>query len=349
MKNFQKRSLAIISLIVTNTCLSAGVQLEIHQGVASFAIPLQESVQKVGGGSLSLAVPNPDLKVLDINAGNVMVAGTSNLGASTSVLFSGDGVKLKGGGDLAVHSLALSAAGALENSGATTIQSATLGGNVLTTHSAGGTTIALLTPDASGSINNDDALTLAGAAPVAQPITISGIGPVAITGALNSTGGFVSGTGAVTLGAAGQLPTGANAIAGSLSLASSGAAAAIRSNTVIGGSSAQLNIPATVTPGSITGEVTISCGTVVKPVGSVDAGILGAGGSFKVCPGSKILVVDGSTWSVPVTFMPVTALSAAPVTFMTATPPSAAPVGIASAAPTKKGSSAPASAPVSGK
>jgi len=184
------------------------------------------------------------------------------------------------------------------------LASATLGGNVLSTNSVGGTTITSLVPDATGSIANADALTLVGATAVAQPINVSGAGATSITGPLNSTGGFVSSASAVSLGVAGQLPTGTNAISGSssLSLAVSGAAAAIRSSTNFT-DSAQFNVPASVTPGSIAGAVNFANGTTAMFNGSVDSGILGTGGSLTFQPGSKISVADGSTFSAPVTIL----------------------------------------------
>jgi len=335
MKNFQKKSLAIVSVIAMNTYLSAGavpVQLEISAGSANFGCELSGPIQKLGGGSLGFTASTNNIQSLDLRAGSVMVGGTANLGASTAVSISGSGAQLQGAGPLAVSSLALSAPGKVTNSAATTLASVSLGGNALTTNSTGGTTITSLIPDATGSILNADAIRLVGTAAVAQPVNIGGTGTVTIAGPLSSTGGSVLKK--VILDVAGQLPTGNNAISDSLSLAQSGAAAAIRSATNFS-AAAQLNIPATVTPGSIAGAVMLTCGAVVKPAGSVDASILGAGGSFNLCPGAKILVVDGADWSAPLTFAPAsaapsvapaaTSVSAAPSVAPAATPVSAAP------------------------
>ncbi|MEI7494555.1 MAG: hypothetical protein WCJ92_08195 [Alphaproteobacteria bacterium] len=321
MKNIQKKAFTTLSPFTTKKRISAfysccfsiiamcleinasAVRLEVLKGTGTMSSVLSGRVQKVGGGTMSLASPNPSLVSLDIHGGTVSVAGTANLGASTAVSLSGSGCALQGAGSLAVRSLALSAAGAVTNSGATTIASATLAGNVLTTNSVGGTTITSLVPDATGSIANADALTLVGATAVAQPINVSGAGATSIAGPLNSTGGFVSSASAVSLGAAGQLPTGTNAFSGgSLSLAASGAAAAIRSATNFTGS-AQFNIPASATPGSITGAVNFASGTAAVLGGTSDAGILGTGGSYTFQPGSTISVPDGATWSAPVTIL----------------------------------------------
>ncbi len=280
------------------------VQLEVKKGTGTISSVLTGAIQKVGSGAAALSGVNSGLVSLDIHEGSVSVAGTANLGASTAVSLSGSGCALQGAGSLAVHSLALSADGSVTNSGATTIASATLAGNVLSTNSVGGTTITSLVPDATGSIANDDALTLVGATAVAQPISVSGVGATSIAGSLNSTGGFVSSASAVSLGVAGQLPTGTNAISGSssLSLAASGAAAAIRSATNFT-DSAQFNVPDSVTPGSIAGAVNFANGTTAMFNGSVDSGILGTGGSLTFQPGSKISVADGSTFSAPVTIL----------------------------------------------
>lgn len=324
MKNIQKITLTTLAIVCMNMHLSASslaidigetkkkvtssavipVQLEVKKGTGTISSVLTGVIQKVGSGAAALSGVNSGLVSLDIHEGSVSVAGTANLGTSTAVSMSGSGCALQGAGSLAVHSLALSADGAVTNSGATTIASATLAGNVLSTNSVGGTTITSLVPDATGSIANADALTLVGATAVAQPISVSGIGATSIAGPLNSTGGFVSRASAVSLGLAGQLPTGTNAISGSssLSLAASGAAAAIRSATNFT-DSAQFNVPASVTPGSIAGAVNFANGTTAMFNGSVDSGILGTGGSFTFQPGSKISVADGSTFSAPVTIL----------------------------------------------
>jgi len=105
--------------------------------------------------------------------------------------------------------------------------------------------------------------------------------------------------GIISLGSLGKLPCGDNHLLGDtvLKLTSGGAAGAINSATHFGGTS-QFHIPATVTPGSITGPVLFDGGaTVVLSANASDAGILGAGGSYTFCSGTKIVLGKGSSWT----------------------------------------------------